>query len=63
MILEDLNSYLQRGGLTLSADELSGGHPAAVEPDADKTQIYLPNASTRLPGLPSSAAATNWPSV
>ncbi len=49
VILEDLNSYLQRGRLTMSTADESTEQPATNEPPADRTQIYLPNASSKPP--------------
>jgi serine/threonine protein kinase len=51
VILEDLNSYLQRGRLSMSAnDETIEQSPA--EQRADMTQIYLPNTVTKPPWFP-----------
>jgi serine/threonine protein kinase len=47
VILEDLNSYVQRGRLTMAADDESAEQSASAEPPADMTQMYLPNTSTR----------------
>jgi serine/threonine protein kinase len=48
VILEDLNSYLQRGRLSMSLDDESA-EPASGEQRSDMTQIYLPNSGTKPP--------------